>query len=160
MRGKPSTAAPETNNPDKELAEEYLETFYGPPSGPAETGFGSDFTYYYNYKNKTLEKRKLKKANGKTVSSDDNNASKTNSNTRATNLTNATNATGHAHNHNELSAVYYPIIPLSNNAGLIYWLPGTQTMHDLLKKFRGARGVPIAHEHTMLQYGSVESREG
>ena len=45
------------------------------------------------------------------------------------------------------------VVPLSQNTGLISWLPHCDTMHTLIKEFRESRGMLISIEHRlMLQF--------
>lgn len=47
----------------------------------------------------------------------------------------------------------FSVIPLSQNTGLIGWLPQCDTMHSLIKNYRESRGIPLSLEHrTMLQF--------
>jgi serine/threonine-protein kinase mTOR len=47
----------------------------------------------------------------------------------------------------------FSVIPLSQNTGLIGWLPHCDTMHTVIKKYREARGIPLSLEHrAMLQF--------
>ena len=41
----------------------------------------------------------------------------------------------------------FSVIPLSQNTGLISWLPRCDTMHTLIKNYREARGMPLSLEH-------------
>lgn len=41
----------------------------------------------------------------------------------------------------------FSVIPLSQNTGLISWLPQCDTMHTLIKNYREARGIPLSLEH-------------
>ena len=50
-----------------------------------------------------------------------------------------------------LSIQTYAIIPLSNNAGLIEWVPGCDTLHSLIKRFREAKGEHVGSEYSALR---------
>lgn len=41
----------------------------------------------------------------------------------------------------------FSVIPLSQNTGLISWLPQCDTMHTLIKNYRETRGIPLSLEH-------------
>lgn len=41
----------------------------------------------------------------------------------------------------------FSVIPLSQNTGLISWLPQCDTMHTLIKNHREVRGIPLSLEH-------------
>lgn len=41
----------------------------------------------------------------------------------------------------------FSVIPLSQNTGLISWLPQCDTMHTLIKNYREPRGIPLSLEH-------------
>ena len=41
----------------------------------------------------------------------------------------------------------FSVIPLSQNTGLISWLPQCDTMHTLIKNYREARAIPLSLEH-------------
>ena len=134
----PKNSSPAGNK----LAMRYLDTFYG----PANEGRGLDFSgagvpssheqYWYDSRTRKLTTRK------------------------PTSVTSTSSGTsGNTEQHvaeqyqpSPLSTVYYPIVPLSNNAGLIYWLPGSETFHSLVKKYREPRKVSLAYEYAMLQY--------
>lgn len=52
-----------------------------------------------------------------------------------------------------LSIRTFSVIPLSQNTGLISWLPHCDTMHALVKDFRESRGMLLSLEHRlMLQF--------
>lgn len=47
----------------------------------------------------------------------------------------------------------FSVIPLSQNTGLIGWLPQCDTMHTLIKNYRATRGISLSLEHrNMLQF--------
>lgn len=47
----------------------------------------------------------------------------------------------------------FSVVPLSQNTGLIGWLPHCDTLHTLIKDYREARGIPLSLEHrAMLQF--------
>jgi FKBP12-rapamycin complex-associated protein len=50
----------------------------------------------------------------------------------------------------DLRITRYAVMPLSPKSGLIEWVPDCDTMHDLIKKYREPRQVPVALEHRML----------
>lgn len=41
----------------------------------------------------------------------------------------------------------FSVIPLSQNTGLIGWMPQCDTMHTLIKNYREARNIPLSLEH-------------
>lgn len=52
-----------------------------------------------------------------------------------------------------LSIRTFSVVPLSQNTGLISWLPHCDTMHALVKDFRESRGMLLSLEHRlMLQF--------
>lgn len=44
----------------------------------------------------------------------------------------------------------FSVIPLSQNTGLISWLPDCDTMHTLIKNYRESRGIPLSLEHRSM----------
>jgi serine/threonine-protein kinase mTOR len=51
------------------------------------------------------------------------------------------------------------VVPLSQNTGLISWLPHCDTMHALIKEFRESRGILLSLEHRlMLQFAPDHDR--
>ena len=51
-----------------------------------------------------------------------------------------------------LSIVHYPIVPLSNNSGLIYWVPNADTVHSLVRTYREQRNIPLSYEHSLMKW--------
>jgi serine/threonine-protein kinase mTOR len=45
----------------------------------------------------------------------------------------------------------YAVVPLSNNAGLIEWVPGCDTLHSLIKTQRESNKVPLSIEHNLMR---------
>ena len=45
----------------------------------------------------------------------------------------------------------YAVIPLSNNTGLIEWVPTCDTLHSLIKQHRETNSVPVAVEHNIMR---------
>jgi len=48
----------------------------------------------------------------------------------------------------------YAVIPLSNNTGLIEWVPSCDTLHSLIKQYRetvAAPTIPVAVEHNIMR---------
>ncbi len=55
----------------------------------------------------------------------------------------------------DLGIQRYAVIPLSNNAGVVGWVPHCDTIHSLIKEYREARKIPVNIEHAlMLQMAS------
>ena len=46
-----------------------------------------------------------------------------------------------------LSIVRYGVIPLSQNSGLISWVPNCDTMHSLIRDYRESKHIPQTLEH-------------
>jgi serine/threonine-protein kinase mTOR len=44
----------------------------------------------------------------------------------------------------------FPIIPLSQNSGLIGWLPNSDTLHNLIKEYRESRRILLNIEHRIM----------
>lgn len=56
----------------------------------------------------------------------------------------------------QTSIVEYAIIPLSPDAGLIYWLYGTDTINDIVLEYRSAHDIPEQLEYqTILSFTGV-----
>lgn len=52
----------------------------------------------------------------------------------------------------------YPVIPLSQNTGLLGWVPHCDTLHSLIKEYREKHNMPLNYEHkTMLQVRKIHS---
>ncbi len=49
-----------------------------------------------------------------------------------------------------LSIERFSVVPLSQNTGLIGWMPHCDTLHTLIKDFREARGIPLSLEHRAM----------
>ena len=49
-----------------------------------------------------------------------------------------------------LSIQPYPVIPLSQNSGLIGWLPHSDTFHNLIKEYREHRRILLNIEHRIM----------
>jgi FKBP12-rapamycin complex-associated protein len=47
----------------------------------------------------------------------------------------------------DLKIQRYAISPLSHNCGLVGWVPNTETLHSLLRDFRGAKKIPLNMEN-------------
>ncbi len=45
----------------------------------------------------------------------------------------------------------YSVIPLSQNSGLIGWLPTHDTIHQLLREYRDKRKIMLNIEHKLMQ---------
>ncbi|TMW61633.1 hypothetical protein Poli38472_010696 [Pythium oligandrum] len=50
----------------------------------------------------------------------------------------------------ELQIHRYPVIPLSNNAGIIGWVPYCDTLHQLIRDYREARKILLNIEHRLM----------
>ncbi|KAF4699711.1 phosphatidylinositol kinase- protein kinase tor1, partial [Perkinsus olseni] len=52
----------------------------------------------------------------------------------------------------------YAVVPLSNNSGLIEWVPGSDTIHKLIKDYRDANNIPLSVEYSLMKgmYGRCE----
>ena len=44
----------------------------------------------------------------------------------------------------------YPAIPLSQNSGLIGWVPNSDTLHVLIREYRESRGILLNIEHRLM----------
>ena len=53
-------------------------------------------------------------------------------------------------NKRHLGIERFSVIPLSQNTGLISWLPQCDTMHTLIKNYRESRGTPLSLEHRFM----------
>jgi hypothetical protein len=51
----------------------------------------------------------------------------------------------------DLSIQRYAVIPLSPTAGLISWVPNSDTFHDLIRDFRDSRKIMLNVEHKLMQ---------
>lgn len=49
-----------------------------------------------------------------------------------------------------LSIQGYPVIPLSNNSGLIGWVPQCDTLHSLICDYREQRKILVNIEHRLM----------
>eukprot|EP01104_Vermistella_antarctica_P000464 TRINITY_DN1061_c7_g1_i1.p1 TRINITY_DN1061_c7_g1~~TRINITY_DN1061_c7_g1_i1.p1 ORF type:complete len:2466 (-),score=573.86 TRINITY_DN1061_c7_g1_i1:99-7496(-) len=49
-----------------------------------------------------------------------------------------------------LRIVRYPAVPLSQNSGLIGWVPNTDTMHALIQEYRTLKGIDLKLEHRRM----------
>ena len=49
-----------------------------------------------------------------------------------------------------LALVHYPVVPLSNNSGLIYWVPNADTYHSHMTKYRAQRNIPLSLEYMLM----------
>lgn len=49
-----------------------------------------------------------------------------------------------------LSIERFAVVPLSQNTGLIGWVPHCDTLHSLIRAFRDARGVLLSIEHRLM----------
>jgi len=45
----------------------------------------------------------------------------------------------------------YAVVPLSNNAGLIEWVHGCETMHAIIKEERERKKIPLSIEHNLMR---------
>jgi len=50
----------------------------------------------------------------------------------------------------ELHIVRYPCVPISQNSGLIFWVPFTDTILDIIKIYRQSRGINLNTEYTQM----------
>uniref|UniRef100_A0ACD5YBT4 Uncharacterized protein n=1 Tax=Avena sativa TaxID=4498 RepID=A0ACD5YBT4_AVESA len=50
----------------------------------------------------------------------------------------------------DLSIQIYAVIPLSPNSGLIGWVPNCDTLHALIREYRGARKIFLNQEHRLM----------
>lgn len=50
----------------------------------------------------------------------------------------------------DLSIQRYAVVPLSPTAGLISWVPNSDTLHDLIRDFRDARKIMLNLEHKIM----------
>jgi FKBP12-rapamycin complex-associated protein len=46
----------------------------------------------------------------------------------------------------------YAVVPLSHNAGLIEWVEGCDTLHQLIKTRRETLGIPLSLEHNLMRH--------
>ena len=46
----------------------------------------------------------------------------------------------------------YAVVPLSHNAGLIEWVEGCDTLHQLIKTRREKLGIPLSLEHNLMRH--------
>ena len=51
----------------------------------------------------------------------------------------------------ELCIVRFAVVPLSNNSGLIEWVPNCDTLHSLVKKRRDPKHIPLGLEHNLMK---------
>ncbi|KAF4675377.1 phosphatidylinositol kinase- protein kinase tor1 [Perkinsus chesapeaki] len=60
--------------------------------------------------------------------------------------------------YNSLRIQTYAVVPLSNNSGLIEWVPGSDTIHKLIKDYRDANNIPLSVEYSLMKsmYGRCE----
>lgn len=45
----------------------------------------------------------------------------------------------------------YSVVPLSTNSGIIEWVPGSDTLHSLIKKYRKINNISLSLEHDLLK---------
>ena len=50
----------------------------------------------------------------------------------------------------DLSIQRYAVIPLSPSAGLISWVPNSDTLHDLIRDFRDSKKIILNMEHKIM----------
>lgn len=50
----------------------------------------------------------------------------------------------------DLNIQRYAVIPLSPSAGLISWVPNSDTLHDLIRDFRETRKIMLNMEHKIM----------
>eukprot|EP00756_Hemistasia_phaeocysticola_P003197 Hpha_TRINITY_DN12120_c0_g1::TRINITY_DN12120_c0_g1_i1::g.82064::m.82064/K07203/MTOR, FRAP, TOR; serine/threonine-protein kinase mTOR len=53
--------------------------------------------------------------------------------------------------HADLTIEQYPVVPLSNDAGLIGWLENADTLHSLISDYRDQQGVSLSAESKLMQ---------
>lgn len=51
-----------------------------------------------------------------------------------------------------LMVMKYPITPLSQNSGLLYWVPGCDTIISLIKEFRQLKRIHLETEMQQIKY--------
>ena len=49
-----------------------------------------------------------------------------------------------------LSIQLFPAIPLSQNSGLLGWVPNSDTLHNLIKEYRETRSIMLSIEHRIM----------
>jgi FKBP12-rapamycin complex-associated protein len=54
----------------------------------------------------------------------------------------------------------YSVMPLSNNSGVIGWVPGCDTLQQLIRDYRESRDIPIDLEKRMIWAITVPSDDG
>merc|ERR1719440_1224856 len=62
-------------------------------------------------------------------------------------LVNALLATDRRTNKHDLSIQRYAVTPLSHNAGILSWVPNTDTLHALIRDYRETRKILLNIEH-------------
>uniref|UniRef100_A0A183D733 PI3K/PI4K domain-containing protein n=1 Tax=Gongylonema pulchrum TaxID=637853 RepID=A0A183D733_9BILA len=51
----------------------------------------------------------------------------------------------------QLFGLRYSIVTLSENSGLIGWVPNCDTLHTLIREYREKKGVMLSMEHKVMQ---------
>jgi FKBP12-rapamycin complex-associated protein len=65
-------------------------------------------------------------------------------------LVNALFTSNHDTHRLNLHVYQYAVVPLSNNCGVVEWVPDTDTLHALIKAYREPRKIPLNIEHGLM----------
>jgi phosphatidylinositol kinase/protein kinase (PI-3 family) len=57
----------------------------------------------------------------------------------------------HSRSRYDFSIVSYPVVPLTKEAGLIKWVTGADTMHQMILEDRNLRNVPLSRESEIIR---------
>jgi FKBP12-rapamycin complex-associated protein len=58
-----------------------------------------------------------------------------------------------------MAATTYAVTPLNDNVGLVGWVDGCDTLHDVIRKYRAAVDIPASREYKLIDFESGGSPE-